>query len=432
MKQWRSIIFVAAALLVVAPHSVSAASRHAVLLSKQRVMTKRNVVRHRGMQLRIPKKALRARTRVQLSRVGELSTTDDPQPPSAFRTRSDVYAYAVDGTPKKPLRVRLRFNFDEYGKRRKTILFLPDGGKKWKALPTTMYRRKNQLHAQLPSARGQVMVATHKRKREAPKRRNGFAYYGGAPYSDKVAVMDVESGKWLYTKKANKPQHIASITKLATVYTFLGQQPELTDVVSYATIYERIGATVEIEEGDRLRLVDALYSTLMPSANNMAMLLSYNSGMTQSDFVEQMNTIADELNAGKTHFTEPTGLDDGNVSTPKNMARFALHVFQTYPRFFQNAADLNTYSYRLRNRDKRLTVESTNTFDGKGKYHVKAFKTGYYPGTAERTLAIWIEPTHGKGEIMVVLFGNPEYGTINDEAYEIADWAFTNWRFHNY
>lgn len=429
MKQWRySLILVA----FVVPMVAVGTERHAVTLSKQRLISRSAHVNWQEMQLRIPKKALRKKTRIKLRNRGALEDTALPQPKPVFRVRSNVYSYHVQRKPEKTLTMRLDFDFSAYGKKRKKILFLPNGDTTWQALPTTMYRGKNQLQAPLPKRSGKLIIATHKTKRERPRKRTSYVGYGGTPFSDKAVVMDVESGKWLYTQKATQPQHIASITKLATVYTFLNQHPDLTEVVRYSSVYDRIGATVDLSSGDRIRLNDALFSTLMPSANNMATLLAYNSGMSQAEFVGQMNELATELHLSKTRFTEQTGLDDGNVSTPKNTARFALHVFQSFPELFQSAADMSTYSFDLRNSDERFTVESTNLFEGRGKYHVKAFKTGYYPGTAERTLAIWIEPRTGKGEIMVVLFGNPEYGTINDEAYELADWAFTNWRFHNY
>jgi D-alanyl-D-alanine carboxypeptidase len=411
---------------------VHGVERRDVTIPKTKVAHKRAVVNWQGMHIRIPKKALKKSARVKMRNRGALADLSLPTPNKKFRVRGEVYSYHVSGKLQKPLRVRLDFDFDHYGKRRKKILFLPSGGKKWQALPTTMLRRKNKLHAMLPEKSGRVLVVTHKVKRETPKKRSSHSSYRGTPYSDKAVVMDVESGKWLYSQKGKQQQHIASITKLATVYTFLNQDPDLTDVVRYDDNYDRIGATVEVEDGDKFRLTDALYSTLMPSANNMATLLSHNSGFSHAGFVTQMNILADDLNLGKTRFTEQTGLDDGNVSTPKNTARFALHVFQSYPRFFRAAAQSDAYSFDVRNRDERFVVESTNTFEGRGRYEVKGFKTGYYPGTAERTLAIWIQSTESKGEIMIVLFGNPNYGTINDEAYELADWAFRNWRFHNY
>lgn len=427
----KKVILVAVATLMI-PIVSSAATRYDVTLPAARLTKRSTVVNWKAIELRFPKNALTKSTKVKLRNMGELKDTDLPQPKNVYRVRSEVYSYSIGNTLKKDVRVRMNFRFADYGTKRKKILFLPTGEKKWQPLSTTMYKSKNLLHAQLPKRSGKLIVVTHKQKEERPKKRTSFVDFPGTRYSDKAVVMDVKSKKWLYTQKANEPQHIASITKLATVYVFLKQNPDLTQTIKYKDSYDRIGATVELNGGDEVRLSHALYSTLMPSANNMATLLAYNSGFEPAEFVAQMNAIASDLQLTKTRFTEQTGLDDGNVSTPKNTAKYALHVFQSFPDYFQRASNMSTYSFGLENSDKTFTVESTNTFKGAGKYRVKAFKTGYYPGTAERTLVIWVEQIQGKGEIIIVLFGNPVYNTINDEAYELADWAFTHWRFHNY
>lgn len=427
----KKIILAGVAVLLI-PTVSAATTRHNVILPAAQLTKRNTVVNWKGIELRFPKNALTKSTKVKLRNLGALEETALPQPKNVYRVRSEVYSYHIGRTLKKDVRARLDFRFADYGNKRKKILFLPTGEKKWKSLSTTMYKRKNVLDAQLPKRSGKLIAVTHKQKEERPKKQTSFVPFSGTPYSDKAVVMDVKSKKWLYTQKANQPQHIASITKLATVYVFLSQNPDLTQTVEYKDGYDRIGATVGLSGGDQLRLSHALYGTLMPSANNMATLLAHNSGFEPAEFVAQMNAIASDLQLSKTTFTEQTGLDDGNVSTPKNTAKYALHVFQAFPDYFQRASNMSTYSFGLENSDETFTVESTNKFEGAGKYRIKAFKTGYYPGTAERTLVIWVEHIRGKGEIIIVLFGNPVYNTINDEAYQLADWAFTNWRFHNY
>lgn len=327
----------------------------------------------------------------------------------------------------------MRYDFSEKEEKRKYILYQAPKSDRWEKLDTTMHKKKGYLSARLPQRKGKLLVATHRYKKEIPKKRISFVSYAGTEYFDKAVVMDLRSKKFLYKQKANDTQHIASITKLVTVALFLEQQKDLDEMVSYNTSYDRIGATVSVKAGDVLTLRDVLYATLLPSANNMAVFLSDTTSYSEKEFVEKMNAfVITDLGLKNTQFIEPTGLHTHNRSSATDVALFASHIFQSYPKIFSRAASLKEYSFTIKNGEKKQTVVSTNLFDGKGKYRAKGFKTGYYPVTAERTLVLWIESKEKKGEIIVVLLGNPKYSTIFEEAYEIADWTFQNWKFHNY
>jgi D-alanyl-D-alanine carboxypeptidase len=145
-----------------------------------------------------------------------------------------------------------------------------------------------------------------------------------------------------------------------------------------------------------------------------------------------MNTQAAAWHLGRTHFTDPTGLDVTDVSTAGNVARLARRLFMAYPDYFLAAADQSIYSFTLSDSGRQISVESTNKFNGHGVYRALAFKTGYYPGSAERTLVIEIEEIATGHKIIVVLLGDPQYDTINAEAEDLAAWTFANWDFHNY
>jgi D-alanyl-D-alanine carboxypeptidase len=267
---------------------------------------------------------------------------------------------------------------------------------------------------------------------EEPVPQRVFSVYNGTPYSDTAAVLDVRSGKFLYKQEAGKQRAIASISKIATSLVFLEANLDLSQTVVYASANDREGATVSLENGDELELRDVLMATLIPSANNMAQTLSVSAGTDTGTFVQKMNLRMQELGLRKTRFDEPTGLDPDNISTAGNIARLARYAFNIYPEIYQEAADTAVYQFSLRNSGESRTLYSTNKFDGRGLYEVVAFKTGYLPPYADRTLVMQIREIATGHEIIISLLGNPEYNTIFDEAYDLAYWTFHSWEFQNY
>lgn len=267
---------------------------------------------------------------------------------------------------------------------------------------------------------------------EAAKRPIKSATYlpfAGTPYSDTAAVIDVKTGKFLYRENATKKRAIASLTKIVTSMVFLESQPNLEEVITYSSSYDREGTSVDVVSGDQLTLFDVLMSTLVQSANNMAVTLSASTPMSQTDFVKQMNMRVQELGLKSTSFVEPTGLDSLNSSTAGNLARLARYAFTEHRGIFISALYNPRYTFTLQNQAKSVQLHTTNNFPSNEKYEVLAFKTGYLPYDAFRTLIIEVRERATGNDIIVVLMGNQKYGTIFQEAQSLTDWTFENWDF---
>lgn len=262
-----------------------------------------------------------------------------------------------------------------------------------------------------------------------PVKRATYTPFAGTPYSDTAAVIDVKTGKFLYRENAKKKRAIASLTKVVTSMVFLESEPNLDDVITYSSSYDREGTSVDLVTGDQLSLFDVLMSTLVQSANNMAVTLSANTSMSEAAFIQQMNTRVQELGLKSTAFVEPTGLDSLNVSTAGNLARLARYAFTEHRGMFISALYNPKYTFTLRNQAKTVQLHTTNNFPSNEKYEVLAFKTGYLPYDAFRTLIIEVRERATGNDIIVVLMGNQKYGTIFQEAQTLTDWTFQNWEF---
>ena len=131
------------------------------------------------------------------------------------------------------------------------------------------------------------------------------------------------------------PVPIASLAKVMTAYLVLRHLPlrgdaEGPDLVvteaDEADTADRRGqdqSIVAVRAGERLSERAALMALLLPSANNVAVMLArFVSGSTDT-FVGEMNRTARVLGMWHTTYTDPSGFDAGTVSTAVDQLQLA-------------------------------------------------------------------------------------------------------------
>ncbi len=135
---------------------------------------------------------------------------------------------------------------------------------------------------------------------------------------------------------------IASIAKVMTAYVVLHDNPlpdgadgfELTvtaeDVADTAMRRKREESLVAVKAGETLTQRQALIALLLPSANNVAIMLArHNSGSVDA-FVDQMNDAARKLGMNHTSYTDPSGYDESTVSTAADQVILAKAVMRDH------------------------------------------------------------------------------------------------------
>lgn len=419
-------IFFASVIVVNIPHAADAAT---VTLSADQAETSGALLEEDSAEMHILPNTFDGETTCVIRNRGNVHRS---QLPKQYRSRMDSYEYSCSKETQSDLVIRLEYRALGKDRARKHVLYTEQENGEWFKMRTVVDKESQYLEIRTQKSSGVLLAAKHRYKKERPIQAENFTPYAGANYSDTAAILDVASGKFLYRQKAKKKRPIASITKIMSVMTFLDAEPNLKETVTYSTAFNREGASVILDQGDKLTLRDVLMGALLPSANNMTQMLSASAGMSESAFVDKMNANARDLGLKRTVFYEPTGLNQNNVSTAGNIARLARHAFRKHGDIFHEAAHTGRYDFTVQNSGKNKTLYTTNKFDGQGRYEVVAFKTGYYPGAAERTLVMQLKDVHTGAEIVVVSLGNETYGTIFDQTREMADWAFSNWVFHNY
>lgn len=166
-----------------------------------------------------------------------------------------------------------------------------------------------------------------------------------------------------------RPVPIASLAKVMTALVVVNHLPldgvsqgptwivRETDVADTLQRQALDQSVVPLRVGERLTERQALMALLLPSANNVAVMLArYVSGSVDT-FVHEMNGTARALGMPNTTYTDPSGYDPGTVSTAIDQLTLAQHVVQ-------NAtlrAMMSERSYRL---PVAGTVHNTDTLLG--------------------------------------------------------------------
>lgn len=147
--------------------------------------------------------------------------------------------------------------------------------------------------------------------------------------SSAVLVIDQISGEVLFEKNPDSVLPIASITKLMTALVVAEADLPMTEMLAItqedADLEKGVGSRLRV--GTRLNRGELMHLALMSSENRAAHALgrTYPGGMDA--FVDAMNIKAQQLGMASSRFTEPTGLNAGNISTPRDLVRLVEESF---------------------------------------------------------------------------------------------------------
>ena len=144
--------------------------------------------------------------------------------------------------------------------------------------------------------------------------------------SNSVLVIDGSNSSVIYSKRADVPAPIASITKLMTALVVLeGAQPldEVLEVTKDDRSFEK-GAYSRLAIGAKLTRGDLLHLALMSSENRAAHAIGRNYPGGLDVFVHTMNLKAQALGMTHTHFVDPTGLSSENQASPNDLAKLVM------------------------------------------------------------------------------------------------------------
>lgn len=150
---------------------------------------------------------------------------------------------------------------------------------------------------------------------------------GPSNHAQAAALIDVTSGRILYSKQGDERLRIASLTKIMTAIVAI-EHSKLQDRVKISkNAFGKEGSSLYLKLGEEMTLENLLYGLMLRSGNDAATAIAEHVGGTEEGFVMLMNEKAAELGLTNSHFMNPHGLDhDDHYSSAHDVAKLTAYA----------------------------------------------------------------------------------------------------------
>lgn len=233
-----------------------------------------------------------------------------------------------------------------------------------------------------------------------------------------VAVLNLDTGRYLWQSGATQPWAPASLAKIFTAMVAMDLMRLDTQVTVPASIKQLPwdSTVMGLTPGERLSVRELLDGVFLRSGNDAAETLA--SAVTSRDaFVADMNAKAARLGLRNTHFANPTGLDAaGYTTTAHDLSVAATYLEYHYPALTAIAAipamtipaTATHRTFAMVNIDKMMQLYP-------GVYGLKTGWTELAGGCLITTAS------RGGHRILAVVFGSP---SVYHEMSLVLDYGF--------
>ena len=184
-------------------------------------------------------------------------------------------------------------------------------------------------------------------------------------YARSAVLMDADSGRVLFEKNGYERMPMASTTKIMTCILALerGNPEEVVTASSYAARQPKVH--LGVTAGERFRLEDLLYSLMLESHNDSAVMIAEHIGGSVEGFADLMNEKAKRLGCEDTYFITPNGLDavderGKHATTAADLARIMSYCIGESEEKEAFRRITGTESYTFRDVEKKRTFSCRN------------------------------------------------------------------------
>lgn len=186
-------------------------------------------------------------------------------------------------------------------------------------------------------------------------------------YAQAAVLMDADSGRVLYGKNEKDILPMASTTKIMTCILALeyGNVDEIVEASAYAASMPKV--KLYVKQGERYRLGDLLYSLMLESHNDSAVVIAEAVGGSVEGFAAMMNQKARDIGCYDTYFITPNGLDavvndSGRVhsTTAADLAKIMAYCVTDSPAREQFLEITRTIGYDFTDADGKRSFHCNN------------------------------------------------------------------------
>jgi D-alanyl-D-alanine carboxypeptidase len=152
----------------------------------------------------------------------------------------------------------------------------------------------------------------------------------GGSSANGMCVIDVDSGRVLFSQNSKTKMGMASTTKVVTALTVLENTADIDAKIRIDDKAVGIeGSSIYLQRGEMLTVRELLYGLMLRSGNDSAIALALAVSPSVEEFAELMNQTAKKYGANSSNFTNPHGLDDENhYTTAYDLAKLSAEALK--------------------------------------------------------------------------------------------------------
>jgi len=233
------------------------------------------------------------------------------------------------------------------------------------------------------------------------------------------ALIDVASGRLLFSDNGDERLRIASLTKIMTAIVAI-EHGNLKDTVKTGLrAAGKEGSSIYLQAGEEMSLINMLFGLMLRSGNDAATAIAEHVGGSEEGFVHLMNEKAAFIGLTNTQFKNPHGLDEeGHYSSANDLAKLTAYALKN--KVF--AEIVSTRVKKVPNPHEKWDYSWPNKNKMLAKYEgADGVKTGY----TKKALRCLVSSATRKGQQLAAV-------TINDsddwrDHMSMLDWGFANY-----
>ena len=248
-------------------------------------------------------------------------------------------------------------------------------------------------------------------------------------------IVNLDTNLVVYEKNSETPLVAGSLTKLMTMILLLKNYQDQLDTITvtapgyiYDYLYGKGASSADIRRGETHTLRTLLYAMEVQSGNEAAYIVAdYMGGGSIDNFVAMMNAEAEAIGCTGTTFTDPCGLDEGNITTARD-SYLLLRAAMEYDAFVEAAGVYTWQVPQSSAHDAPYTIISTNRMISSASELYRSYTQGGKTGSLSsgwQNFASW-HTQDGETYISVLMHSSDEIGTTpaEIETGQLMDWVF--------
>lgn len=256
-----------------------------------------------------------------------------------------------------------------------------------------------------------------------------------APYETEAPIVmlkDLDSGRILFSRGADKRFAPASMAKVMTAYVVLdliekGQLSRdklitVEDATWKKWSARRGGSTMFLRAGEKVSVDDLLKGLITVSGNDAASVLAVGIDGSEDAFVQRMNEMAAEMGMASSRFGTASGWPDGGVTkvSAGDLVLLASRLIRDHPDGYARYFSIPKFQHGISPDGQPIIQANRNPILGRFA-GADGLKTGH---TSEAGYCFLGSAKRDGRRLVMVVAGLSSAKARRDEAERLMNWGF--------